>query len=323
MINYNEATIETVIEVRELFENPDRKFELELIAGHRGMNRKIKDPHIQKLGLVLAGEYHYLDPHRIQIFGKKEITYLEGLETKVQQEILNKMGEKNPSCFILSRGMPPPKILVEACNAYDIPLLSSPLKTSQLIDHLNQFLKERMAPTTTVHGVLLDVFGVGVLILGKSGIGKSECALDLIIRGHRLVSDDVVKVIQAEPTTLFGTSFGLIQNLMEIRGLGIINIRDLFGVEAIRKRKKIDLVVELVDWLSLEKPDRLGLDHEVTKILGVDMPFIRIPVTPGRNLSTIIEVAARNHILRASGTDTPKKLEEQLLQKMKTNEIDQ
>ncbi|MBW1659440.1 MAG: HPr(Ser) kinase/phosphatase [Deltaproteobacteria bacterium] len=317
MINYNNAPLETTIEVRELFENPERKFELVLLAGEKGLNRKIKDPHIQKLGLVLAGEFHYLDPHRIQIFGKKEITYLTSLKKEVQVEILEAMGKRNPSCFILSRGMPPPDLLVEACNRHDIPLFSSPLKTSQLIDHLNQFLKDRMAPTTTVHGVLLDVFGVGVLILGKSGIGKSECALDLIIRGHRLVSDDVVKIIQTEPTTLFGTSFNLIQNLMEIRGLGIINIRDLFGVEAIRKRKKIDLIVELVDWLSIEKPERLGLDQNTIKLLDVEMPFIQIPVTPGRNLTTIIEVAARNHILRASGTHTPQELEENLLKKMR------
>jgi len=317
MINYNNAPIETSIEVRELFENPERKFELTLLAGEKGLNRKIKDPHIQKLGLVLAGEFHYLDPHRIQIFGKKETTYLTSLKKEVQVEILEAMGQRNPSCFILSRGMPPPDLLVEACNRHDIPLFSSPLKTSQLIDHLNQFLKDRMAPTTTVHGVLLDVFGVGVLILGKSGIGKSECALDLIIRGHRLVSDDVVKIIQTEPTTLFGTSFNLIQNLMEIRGLGIINIRDLFGVEAIRKRKKIDLIVELVDWLSIEKPERLGLDQNTIKLLDVEMPFIQIPVTPGRNLTTIIEVAARNHILRASGTHTPQELEESLLKKMR------
>jgi len=317
MINYSDATLEATIEVKDLFENPDKKFELKLLAGEKGLSREIRDPHIQKLGLVLAGEFHYLDPYRIQILGKKEITYLQSLKEEIQKVILEKTVERSPSCLIISRGMTSPKTLIDACNRHDIPLLSSPLKTSQLIDHLNQFLKDRMAPTTTVHGVLLDVFGVGVLILGKSGIGKSECALDLIIRGHRLVSDDVIKIIQTEPTTLFGTSFNLIQNLMEIRGLGIINIRDLFGVEAIRKRKKIDLVIELVDWLSIEKPERLGLDQKMLKILNVDMPFIRIPVTPGRNLTTIIEVAARNHILRASGTYTPKELEEQLLKQMK------
>ena len=316
MTNYSKATIHTTLDVKELFENPDRKFELKLMAGEEGLHRKIKDPHIQKLGLVLAGEFHYLDPHRIQIFGNKEITYLKGLAEESQCTILERMGEKNPCCFIISRGMAAPKNLVEACNRRNIPLFSSPLKTSQLIDYLNQFLKERMAPTTTAHGVLLDVFGVGVLILGKSGIGKSECALDLIIRGHRLVSDDVVKIIQLEPTTLYGTSFNLIQNLMEVRGLGIINIRDLFGVEAIRRRKKLDLVIELVDWLSIEKPERLGLDQKTMKILNVDMPFTRIPVTPGRNLSTIIEVAARNHILRVSGVSTPLELENRLLKKM-------
>ncbi len=308
--------IHTTVDVKELFENPERKFELKLLAGKNGLSRKIKDPHIQKLGLVLAGEFHFLDPNRIQIFGNKELTYLKGLSEEAQENILDRMCEKNPCCFIISRGMLAPDNLMTACNNRDIPLFLSPLKTSQLIDYLSQFLKERMAPTTTIHGVLLDVFGVGVLILGKSGIGKSECALDLIIRGHRLVSDDVVKIIQTEPTTLFGTSFNLTQNLMEIRGLGIINIRDLFGVEAIRKRKKLDLVIKLVDWLSIEKLERLGLDQETLKILNVDMPFIRIPVTPGRNLSTIIEVAARNHILKASGTLTPLELEKKILKKM-------
>ncbi len=322
MTNYSEATIRTTIEVKELFENPERKFDLQLLAGRGGLTRKIKDPHIQKLGLVLAGEFHYLDPHRIQIFGNKEITYLQGLDNERQTEILTKMGEKNPCCYIISRGMPTPETLLKVCNRMDIPLFLSPLKTSQLIDYLNEFLKERMAPTTTVHGVLLDVFGVGVLILGKSGIGKSECALDLIIRGHRLISDDIVKITQMEPTTLYGTSFNLIQNLMEIRGLGIINIRQLFGVEAIRKKKKLDLVVELVDWLSIEKPERLGLDQKTLKILNVDMPFIRIPVTPGRNLSSIIEVAARNHILRVSGIHTPLELEKRLLKKMREDRHD-
>jgi len=289
-INSNEKLIDTSLTVRELLENPDRKFELKLLAGKKGINRKIKDPHIQKLGLVLAGEFQYLDPTRIQIFGNKEITFLSGLHLSHQNKILGKMGKKLASCFILSRGLPAPENLINMCNRYDIPLLSNPLKTSLLIDHLNQFLKERMAPATTRHGVLLDVFGVGVLILGKSGIGKSECALDLIIRGHRLVSDDVVKIIQTDPATLFGTSFNLIRNLMEIRGLGIINIRDLFGVEAIRKRKKIDLVVELIDWLSIDKPERLGLDQNTKPVLGVDMPFIQIPVTPGRNLSPLLRL---------------------------------
>jgi len=192
-----------------------------------------------------------------------------------------------------------------------VSLTATPKKKHAISGAATGNRRERMAPATTRHGVLLDVFGVGVLILGKSGIGKSECALDLIIRGHRLVSDDVVKIIQTDPATLFGTSFNLIRNLMEIRGLGIVNIRDLFGVEAIRKRKKIDLVVELIDWLSIDKPERLGLDQNTKPVLGVDMPFIQIPVTPGRNLSTIIEVAARNHILRISGIRTPEELEKQ------------
>jgi len=178
-----------------------------------------------------------------------------------------------------------------------------------------------LAATASIHGVLMEIFGVGVLILGKSGIGKSECALDLILRGHRLVADDMVYIQKRSPSLLLGRGFEIIQHHMEIRGLGIINIRNLFGVEAIRERKKIELVLELVEWTSYGDYDRLGFEEEKYPILEVDLPLLRVPVTPGRNLSTIIEVAARNHLLKMMGYDSGLEFEKKLLRKMEENAV--
>jgi HPr kinase/phosphorylase len=181
---------------------------------------------------------------------------------------------------------------------------------------VSQFLDEKLAPTTSIHGVLMDVFGVGILILGKSGIGKSECALDLILRGHRLIADDMVSIQRRLPTALFGSGFDVIQHHMEIRGLGIINIRHLFGVEAIRERKRVELVIELVAWGEQIEYDRVGLEEEQYSLLGVDVPMLKIPVTPGRNLSTIIEVGARNYLLKRMGFNSAQEFEGKLLRKM-------
>ena len=196
-------------------------------------------------------------------------------------------------------------------------LYSGPiLCTTDFIERVTQFLEEKLASTSSIHGVLIDVFGVGVLILGKSGIGKSECALDLILRGHRLVADDMVYIQKRAPNTLIGSGFEVIQHHMEIRGLGIINIRSLFGVEAIRERKKIELVLELMEWDTSREYDRLGFEEEKYTILGVDLPMLKIPVTPARNLTTIIEVAARNHLLKVMGYDSALEFEKKLLRKM-------
>jgi HPr kinase/phosphorylase len=178
-------------------------------------------------------------------------------------------------------------------------------------------LEEKLASTASIHGVLMDVFGVGVLILGKSGIGKSECALDLILRGHRLVADDMVSIRKQLPSSLFGSGFDVIKHHMEIRGLGIINIRSLFGVEAIREKKKIDLVLELLEWDTTQEYDRLGFEEEKYTILEVELPMLKIPVTPARNLTTIIEVAARNHLLKLMGYDSALEFEKKLLGRIK------
>ncbi len=258
-------------------------------------------PRIQKPGLALAGYLTNLHPDRIQVLGSTELTYLEQLDPEVARENLSCLCTLNICCFIITKGQIPPPLLVEETERRGIPLLRSHHQSSTFISLITKFLEERLLPATTVHGVLVDVLGVGVLIMGKSGVGKSECALDLILRGHRLVADDVVKVRLKLPAVLFGEGMDLLHYHMEIRGLGIINIKHLFGVAAIRERKKIDLVVELVEWEPDKEYDRLGLEDQSFGLLGVDLPFLKIPIRPGRNITTILEVAARNQLLKEMG----------------------
>ena len=201
-------------------------------------------------------------------------------------------------------------------ESHDIPLLRSHHQSSTFISLLTQYLEERLLAQTNVHGVLVDVLGVGVLLLGKSGVGKSECALDLVIRGHRLVSDDIVKVRLKLPAVLFGEGSDLLHYHMEIRGLGIINIKHLFGVASIRERKKIDLVIELVEWQDGQEYDRLGLEERSYELLGVKLPLQTIPVRQGRNITTIVEVAARNQLLKEMGYHSAIEFEERLEQRM-------
>jgi len=220
------------------------------------------------------------------------------------------------SCLVITRNLDIPELLLKEADEKGIPLFRTSLRTVDFIERVTTFLEEKLAATTSIHGVLMDVFGVGVLILGKSGIGKSECALDLILRGHRLVADDMVYIQRRSPTSVLGSGFEVIQHHMEIRGLGIINVRSLFGVEAIRERKKIELVLELMEWDTHLEYDRLGFEEEKYSILGVELPMLRIPVTPARNLTTIIEVAARNHLLKMMGYNSALEFEKKLLQKM-------
>ncbi|MBW2511751.1 MAG: HPr(Ser) kinase/phosphatase, partial [Deltaproteobacteria bacterium] len=219
-------------------------------------------------------------------------------------------------CFIVTKSLVPPENLVLEVENHDIPLLRSHHQSSTFISLLTQYLEERLLAQTNVHGVLVDVLGVGVLLLGKSGIGKSECALDLIIRGHRLVADDIINVRLKLPAVLFGQGNDLLHYHMEIRGLGIINIKHLFGVAAIRERKKIDLVIELVEWQDGHEYDRLGLEEKTYELLGVELPLQIIPIRQGRNITTIVEVAARNQLLKEMGYHSAVEFEERLEQRM-------
>jgi HPr kinase/phosphorylase len=302
--------------VQELEQNKDNALGLTLMAGGKGLKRRINHPQVQKMGLALTGFTKFIDPERLQIIGNTEIAYFYTLSSDRQVEVINQICSLELSCLVFTRNLEVPELLLQEADEKGIPLFRTHLVTTDFIERVTEFLEEKLASTGSIHGVLMDVFGVGVLILGKSGIGKSECALDLILRGHRLVADDMVYIQKRAPNSLIGSGFEIIQHHMEIRGLGIINIRSLFGVEAIRERKKIDLVLELMEWDTSREYDRLGFEEEKYTILGLDLPMLKIPVTPARNLSTIIEVAARNHLLKVMGYDSALEFEKKLLRKM-------
>ena len=289
------------IQVAELIKDSEYHLNLELVAGKQGLLKKITIPRIQKPGLALTGDTSNLHSGRLQVLGKSEISYLSGLPEKKLRSVVEKICKIDLSAMVITRGNPVPSILVEEAEKNSIPLFSTNLLTSTFINRITKFLEDKLTASTNVHGVLMDVFGVGIMIIGKSGIGKSEAALYLIRRGHGLVADDVVEIKKKPPSTLSGMSSEIIKYHMEIRGLGIINIEDLFGVAAIRDRKVIDIVVELVDWDPKAEYDRLGMEEQTYPILDVRVPYLKIPVRPGRNVTTIIEVAARNHLLKQRG----------------------
>lgn len=280
------------------------------IAGKAGLSRTVAVPRIQKPGLALTGWPEQLHPSRVLVLGGTEIEYLTdnpdarkvGIETLLASD---------PACIVVCRGLPPPEELVLASEARGVPLLGSSLVTADFIAQVTSWMNDRLAPETQMHGVLMDVLGIGVLMVGKSGIGKSETALDLVQRGHRLVADDVI-VIRRRGNTVQGRAGGILGHHMEIRGLGIINIKDLFGISAIREAKKIELVMELHEWDASVEYDRLGFDEHVETLLEVSVPKLKVPVRPGRNIATIIEVAARNQLLKLQGIHSARAFRDQL-----------
>jgi len=304
------------LSIQELLAEKETGLDLELLAGEGGLDRVVTIPRIQKPGLALAGYTTNLHPDRIQVLGSTELSYLANLPQEKARENLRSLCALDICCLIITKGQDPPQMLIEEVEARQIPLLRCQHQSSVFISLITKFLEERLLPTTTVHGVLVDVLGVGVLLMGKSGVGKSECALDLILRGHRLVADDVVKVRLKLPAVLFGEGMDLLHHHMEIRGLGILNIKHLFGVASIRERKKIDLVVELVEWDSGREYDRLGIDDQNYELLGIQVPKTQIPVRPGRNITTIVEVAARNQLLKEMGYHSAKEFQDLLEKRM-------
>jgi HPr kinase/phosphorylase len=287
------------VSVRELLEDTALGLKVRLVAGGAGLDRKVQHVRIQKSGLALVGHLHGVVPTRVQILGGTELSYLEGLRPAEQASAVAALLSLELSCVLVTRGVEPPPALIAAAQRTDTPLLVCTERSSVAIGRLHSLLDERLAPRTRIHGVLVDVFEVGVLLLGKSGIGKSECALDLVMRGHRLVADDAIECDYRPPGMVFGQPAALLRYHIEVRGLGILNIKDLFGVTAIRERKRLDLVVELKE--EQQEFDRLGLEDETRDLLGVTIRKVTLPVRPGRNMSSIIEIAARNELLRQAG----------------------
>ena len=299
------------------------KFKLELISGEEGINRPITMSDLSRPGLEMAGYFTYYPKERVQLLGKTEITFFEKLpEEEKKQRMLSLCTEITPA-IILSRDLPIPSELIEASEEKGVPVLRSPLKTTRLSSRLTNFLESQLAPTTAIHGVLVDVYGVGVLIIGKSGVGKSETALELVKRGHRLVADDCVEIRQEDQDTLIGIAPQLIEHLLEIRGLGIINVMTLFGAGAVRSFKRITLVMSLELWEQGKQYDRLGLEEETMKIIDTDIPKLTIPVRPGRNLAVIIEVAAMNFRLKRMGLNAAEQFTNKLADVIEDGELEE
>jgi HPr kinase/phosphorylase len=292
------------ITVSEFLAHAPAQLELRVLAGEAGAaTRELTTPRIQKLGLALAGFTHYLHSGRLQIVGQTEISYLDELNPERRSEVIRNLLLERISCVLITKGLQPPPELIAEAEEFSLPLLSTPVVSSIAINVVTDYLQERLAPLAVLHGVLMDIYGLGVLLEGCSGIGKSECALDLVAHGHRLVSDDVVEVRRIGAERLLGTAPELLREHLEIRGLGIINIRDLYGVSAISTSKQIDLSIRLERWDEASEVDRLGIDAQAVEILGVSVPQVLIPVSPGRNLSTLVETAVRVQLLRLRGYD--------------------
>jgi HPr kinase/phosphorylase len=279
------------------------KFDLELISGEEGINRPISTSDISRPGIELAGYFDYYPADRVQLIGMTELTFAEKLTESERSYRMERLCTDVTPGIIVTRGMEVPNELIEASERESVPIMRSKQNTTRFSGLLTNFLESKLAPTTAIHGVLVDVYGVGVMITGQSGVGKSETALELVKRGHRLVADDCIEIRQEDENTLVGTSPELIEHLLEIRGLGIIDVMTLFGAGAVLSHKKISLNINLENWDETKQYDRLGLDEEKVKIIDTDITKITIPVRPGRNLAVILEVAAMNFRLKRMGVN--------------------
>lgn len=287
-------------------------FTLELIAGKSGLNREILTSDISRPGIEMTGYFKYFPKQRIQLIGMTEMAYFLNLSEEDQINRVEGLCDDETPGIIISRGMEVPEIFIKIANEKGVPILQSKQKTTTLISQLTSYLEAEFAPRTALHGVLVDIYGVGVLITGKSGVGKSETALELIKRGHRLVADDRVEIHQQNHDTLIGSPPPIIEHLLEIRGLGIIDVMTLFGTGSVVNQKKISMVIHLETWDSTKHYERLGLDEETIRIIDIDIPRLRIPVKPGRNLAVIVEVAAMNFRMKRIGVNAAQQFSERL-----------
>lgn len=288
------------------------KFQLELVSGEEGIGRYITTSDISRPGLEMAGYFTHYPANRVQLLGKTELSFFEMLPKEEKIGRMKRLCSEQTPAIIISRDLEVPQELIDASNTNHVPVFVTKLTTTRFSSRLTNFLESKLAPTTAMHGVLVDVYGIGVLIMGKSGVGKSETALELVKKGHRLVADDSVEIRQEAENMLIGSPPPLLEHLLEIRGIGIIDIMTLFGASAVRPYKRITLIVELETWDPDKFYDRLGLDEEKMKIIDTEVTKLTIPVQPGRNVSVIIEVAAMNYRLKKMGVNAAEEFSRRL-----------
>jgi HPr kinase/phosphorylase len=305
------------VKVRELLDRKGDPLQIETLTGDIGLDRVMPTPEVSSPGLVLAGYTKRFASTRIHVLGQTEITYLASLDPQARRRSLETFFTFDLPCVVITTGQEAPEELLELARAKGVAVIRTKLKTSEFFRRVKPFLDEAFAPTTTLHGSLADVFGVGLFFTGRSGIGKSECVLDLVERGHRLVADDLVITTRRGNDVLIGRSHELQRHHMEIRGVGLIDIPSIFGIRAVRQQKRIEVVVNLDDWDQEAVVDRTGLDMLTTTILDVEVPLITVPLNPGKNITVIAEVIAMNHLLRYSGVNPAEAFNERLIGRMR------
>jgi HPr kinase/phosphorylase len=306
-----------MLRLRDFVSRRGDPLQLEALTGDLGLDRQLPEAEVASPGLALAGYTGRFAPNRIHVFGETEITYLNSLTAEERQATLAKFFGFDLPCIFVTKGLEVPAELLELARARGVPVLRTKLKTAEFYRRVKPIVEEAFAPRTTLHGSLADVYGVGLLFIGRSGIGKSECVLDLVERGHRLVADDVVQVTRRGNDVLIGRGHELAAHHMEIRGIGLIDIPALFGVRSVRQQKRIEVVVQLDDWETARDTDRTGLAREETMILDVAVPRVVVPPNPGKNITVISEVVAMMHLLRYSGVDVAAAFNQRLIKRMK------
>jgi HPr kinase/phosphorylase len=309
--------VTTTFSVGRLFARLKDILELESIGEAIGLDRPVTSPEVSSPGLVLAGYTERFVPDRCQILGETEITYISAQEQTRRLNVLRQFFRLPFPCCFITKGLSLPEEFLREAAAAGMPLFRSPLKTNEFYRRIKPAMEEEFAPRTTLHGSLADVYGVGLLLVGQSGLGKSECVLDLVERGHRMVADDLVIVLKRGNDVLIGKGHELQRHHMEIRGVGLIDIPALFGIRAVRQQKRVEVAVELELWRGDAHLDRTGLDLETTEILGVSIPRIRVPLNPGKNITVILEVLAMNHLLRYAGVNAAEQFNERLIARMR------
>ncbi len=314
-MNASEPKYPTVT-VGEFYTRHSEALQMSLMGQAVGFERRIKEPTINRPGLALSGFYSYFAEKRIQVLGAAELSYLKSLDEKDACERCRALCQRSIPCIIVSRGTKPPACLIEEAEKAGVAVFRTPMVTMNFINAATLALEFDFAPTKSEYGSMVDIMGVGVLVRGSSGIGKSECVLGLLERGHSLVSDDITRFRALEGRELVGTSPDLTRYHMEVRGLGVINVMSIFGIGSVRQEKRLDLIVTLKDWQELEEVDRIGLDQEYYEILDILVPHVTIPVRTGRDLARLVEVAALDQKLKSLGQNSALEFNQRLLNLM-------
>jgi len=296
------------------------RLQLKLVAGQEGMGRLIREGAVNRLGMALTGFIKYFAFRRVQLIGKSEVSYFQSLDAATRQVRIRAILDRKIPCIVFSRDNRPPAIILKEAQKAKVPVFISPIPTPRLVNLITLCLEEDFAPTTSEHGSMVDIMGVGVLIRGESGVGKSECALGLVERGYSLVADDITRLRLLEGRELMATSAEVTRTFMEVRGIGIINVAAIFGGRAIRTEKRLDLVVTLEEWDKVEEIERTGLDQQFYEILGLKIPHVRIPIRPGRDLAGLVQVAALDQKMKTMGQFSALEFNEKLMSRLKLKE---